>query len=101
MFMTRSKVVLSLVLALGGCGAAEEADEPTEQLAQPLQKSGTGSYSCTVEQCNGNLNPFGTCTHSINGVCVECKAGTHVGTCSGGDCVETNCPPPTPIKASL
>jgi hypothetical protein len=100
--MARSKVLLSLVLALSACSAAEDSEEPTEQLAQELPKSGTGSYSCTVEQCNGNLNPFGICSHSVNGVCIECTAGTHVGSCSGsGDCVETNCPPQPPIKAHL
>jgi hypothetical protein len=100
MVKARSKLILSLVLALSACSAAEEPEEASDQLAQPLPKSPTGGYSCTVEQCNGNLNPFGICTHSVNGVCVECKAGTHVGSCSGGDCVETNCPP-EPIKAHL
>jgi hypothetical protein len=96
--MISKKFALVFVLGLGACGGAEQPSEETEQLAQALPKNGTGSYSCTVEQCNGNLNPFGTCTHSINGVCVECTAGGHVGSCSGpGACTETNCAPP--IKA--
>lgn len=96
--MTSKKFAWWLALFLVACGGAEEQDGETEQVTQALPKNGSGSYSCTVEQCNGNLNPFGTCTHSINGVCVECTAGSHVGTCSGpGACSETNCPPP--IKA--
>lgn len=93
--------ILALALALAACGSIDQDDGETEQLAQALPKDGgTGSYSCTVEQCNGNLNPFGVCSHSVNGVCIECNAGGHVGTCSGpGACVENNCPPSPPVKA--
>ena len=98
--MSKAPWSLLLALLLSACSAGEDFSEDPGELSQALPKQGGTSYSCTVEQCNGNLNPFGTCTHSINGVCVECKAGTHVGTCSGpGACVETNCPPPPPIKA--
>ncbi len=93
--MFSSKFAWCLALALVGCSGAEEPSEGTDQVAQELMRSGgTGSYSCTVEQCNGSLNPFGICSHSVNGVCVECTAGGHVGTCSGpGSCTETSCPP--------
>ena len=98
--MISNKLVLVLALLLGACSAADESSEETEQATEALQKGGGTSFSCTVEQCNGSLNPFGTCTHSVDGVCVECKAGDHTGTCSGpGSCTETNCPPPRPVKA--
>lgn len=91
-----------LWLVLAACGGAEEDEAPAAELSQALPKKGGGSYSCTVEQCNGNLNPFGICSHSVNGACIECTAGSHVGTCSGpGACTENNCPPPPPIKAHL
>lgn len=92
------KIAWSMLLILAACsaeGAGEEQPAELERALEPQKKGGgSGSYSCTVEQCNGNLNPFGTCTHSVNGVCVECTAGSHVGSCSGaGACPETNCPP--------
>jgi hypothetical protein len=92
--MISRKFAWFLTLTLGACSGAEDPSDSTEQVGQELMKNGTSRYSCTVEQCNGNLNPFGICSHSVNGVCIECTAGGHVGTCSGpGACTETNCPP--------
>jgi hypothetical protein len=101
--MISNKFALAFALVLGGCSGAEEPSEDIDQATQELMKDGgTGSFSCTVEQCNGNLNPFGICSHSVNGVCIECTAGSHVGTCSGpGACTETNCPPRPPLQNHL
>jgi hypothetical protein len=98
--MNSNKLAIVLALLLGACSAAEESSEELDQATQALPKGHGSSFSCTVEQCDGTMNPFGICSHSINEVCVECKAGTHTGTCAGSlSCEEQNCPPPKPTQA--
>ncbi len=88
-----------MALALVACGG--EPDDGTEEAEvaelSPAQAKGPGGggRSCTVEQCNGSLNPFGTCASSTPLGCSVCVApGGHTGYCTpGGGCAE-RCPPP-------
>lgn len=83
------RFVCFLVFALSGCVAETEGGEPSPgEVSQAQQKQGGSRPECVIEQCNGLLNPTGTCTHVVLGECVECSAGGKQVHCEHGKCKE-------------
>jgi hypothetical protein len=87
-------ILAALVTA---CGAADAGDigseEPTDEVQQELPKGwGSSGGSCTIEKCNGVLDPFGHLECIAGGFICTCVHGTTRGSCAPGnasDCHET------------
>jgi hypothetical protein len=69
---------------------AELVEEDIGQASQAQRKSPDSGGSCTIEQCNGIKDPFGSyeCTTVNNKTTCSCKRGTVSGSC---DSEGTNC----------
>ena len=95
-------LVLSALFAVA-CGSAEEVSETDlGEVSLAQKKSPENGGSCTIEQCSGIKDPFGTYS-CCNGVC-SCSRGGVSGSCdSNGENCKESCPTPpsTPSRAGM
>jgi hypothetical protein len=96
-------LVLAMALSFVGVVGCGGVEPPAGELEQELDNNTgpTTGPSCTIEQCNGNLNPFGKCVGPVSptgkclGSCVTSTGKTSTCSPTGTYCKENNCPPLT------